>query len=86
MSLSISAIRNQKILENPVADIASPGFRAIGSQYMRHSGWYPDLVTRLSARRNQFSNEIIHTRKPGGQWQDKANCVDDCCMKVFRKL
>ena len=32
-------------------------------QYMRHSGWYPDRVTRLFKRQAAvFSNELVHER------------------------
>lgn len=41
-------------------------------QYMRHSGWYPDLTARLFKRgQAQFSNDLVHeklvTSRPVGQ-------------------
>lgn len=54
----------QKVLENPVADAYC--FSRLSSycgQYIRHSGWYPDHVTRLFRRdAAQFSADIIHEK------------------------
>lgn len=54
----------QKILENPVADAYRfPRLSSYCGQYMRHSGWYPDLVTRLFRRgAARFSDDTIHEK------------------------
>ncbi len=53
------------------AAITAPGFDAYSfprlssycGQYMRHSGWYPDRVTRLFKRNTaQFSGELVHEK------------------------
>ena len=54
----------QKVLENPLADAyCFPRLSSYCGQYIRHSGWYPDHVTRLF-RRNaaRFSDDIIHEK------------------------
>ena len=63
-----------------MATISAPAFDSYSfprlsnycGQYMRHSGWYPDRVTRLFKRNSaQFSNELVHekivTSSPVGQ-------------------
>jgi glycosyltransferase involved in cell wall biosynthesis len=63
-----------------MATITAPAFNAYSfprlssycGQYMRHSGWYPDRVTRLFKRNSaQFSSELVHekviTSSPVGQ-------------------
>lgn len=63
-----------------VAAIRSPKFdvyrlprlSSYCGQYMRHSGWYPDLTARLFKRgMAQFSNDLVHekllTSRPLGQ-------------------
>lgn len=54
----------QKTLENPVADAyCFPRLSSYCGQYIRHSGWYPDHVTRLFRRDAAcFSNDIIHEK------------------------
>ncbi len=49
-----------------------PRLSSYCGQYMRHSGWYPDRVTRLFRRHSaQFSSELVHekilTSSPVGQ-------------------
>lgn len=53
------------------AALETPGFDAYGfprlssycGQYMRHSGWYPDRVTRLFRRHAaRFSDDLVHER------------------------
>jgi glycosyltransferase involved in cell wall biosynthesis len=62
-------------LAAPVFDVYSfPRLSSYCGQYMRHSGWYPDRVTRLF-RRNAacFSEDLVHERLvtslPVGQLQ-----------------
>lgn len=54
----------QATLAAPASDVYS--FARLSSycgQYMRHSGWYPDRVTRLFRRHAaQFSNDLVHER------------------------
>ena len=54
----------QQVLQNPVADAYC--FARLSSycgQYIRHSGWYPDRVTRLFRRGSaRFSDDIIHEK------------------------
>jgi len=54
----------QKILENPLADAyCFPRLSSFCGQYIRHSGWYPDHVTRLFRRdAARFSDDIIHEK------------------------
>jgi glycosyltransferase involved in cell wall biosynthesis len=54
----------QKILENPLADAyCFPRLSSYCGQYIRHSGWYPDHVTRLFRRdAARFSDDIIHEK------------------------
>ena len=54
----------QKILENPLADAyCFPRLSSYCGQYIRHSGWYPDRVTRLFRRdAARFSDDIIHEK------------------------
>ena len=54
----------QQVLANPLADAYC--FARLSSycgQYIHHSGWYPDHVTRLFRRdAARFSDEIIHEK------------------------
>jgi len=54
----------QEVLENPVADAyCFPRLSRYCGQYIHHSGWYPDPVTRLFQRgAARFSDEIIHEK------------------------
>ena len=54
-----------------MAALAAPAFEVYSfprlssycGQYMRHSGWYPDRVTRLFKRSSaQFSGELVHEK------------------------
>jgi len=55
-------------IENIMRDGSEPGYEiprlsSFCGRYMRHSGWYPDYVTRLFLRNNgQFSNDLVHER------------------------
>ena len=51
-------------LENPVFDVYScPRLSSYCGQYMHHSGWYPDRVTRLFRRgAAEFSHELVHEK------------------------
>ncbi len=52
------------VLVNPVHDVYDfPRLSSYCGQYMRHSGWYPDRVTRLFRRdAARFSDELVHER------------------------
>ena len=54
----------QAALAAPAYDVYSFGrLSSYCGQYMRHSGWYPDRVTRLFRRNSaQFSNDLVHER------------------------
>ena len=54
----------QQVLEHPEADAYSfPRLSSYCGQYIHHSGWYPDLVTRLFRRGSaRFSDDIIHEK------------------------
>lgn len=60
-------------LKAPAFDVyALPRLSSYCGQYMRHSGWYPDRVTRLFRRQAaQFSEDLVHERvvasRPVGQ-------------------
>jgi glycosyltransferase involved in cell wall biosynthesis len=62
-------------LSAPVFDVYSfPRLSSYCGQYMRHSGWYPDRVTRLFRRSAaRFSEDLVHERlvtsRPVGQLQ-----------------
>jgi glycosyltransferase involved in cell wall biosynthesis len=51
-------------LEAPAFDVYSfPRLSSYCGQYMRHSGWYPDRVTRLFRRHAaQFSDDLVHEK------------------------
>ena len=59
-------LRNE--IENIMREGSEPGYEiprlsSFCGRYMRHSGWYPDYVTRLFKRRSgQFSNDLVHER------------------------
>ncbi len=57
-----SAIRSA--LEAPTFDVyCFPRFSSYCGQYMHHSGWYPDLVTRLFRRHSaRFSEDLVHEK------------------------
>lgn len=63
----------QATLNAPAFDVyALPRLSSYCGQYMRHSGWYPDRVTRLFRRQAaQFSEDLVHERvvasRPVGQ-------------------
>ena len=52
------------VLIAPAFDAYSfPRLSSYCGQYMRHSGWYPDRVTRLFKRNSaQFSSELVHEK------------------------
>jgi glycosyltransferase involved in cell wall biosynthesis len=54
----------QTVLENPVFDVYSlPRLSSYCGQYMRHSGWYPDRITRLFKRGvARFSDDLVHEK------------------------
>jgi len=54
----------QATLNAPSFDVyALPRLSSYCGQYMRHSGWYPDRVTRLFRRQAaQFSEDLVHER------------------------
>jgi glycosyltransferase involved in cell wall biosynthesis len=62
-------------LAAPAFDVYSfPRLSSYCGQYMRHSGWYPDRVTRLFRRSAAcFSEDLVHERlvtsRPVGQLQ-----------------
>ncbi len=62
-----------KALQAPAFDVYSfPRLSSYCGQYMRHSGWYPDRVTRLFRRESaRFSDDLVHekilTSSPVGQ-------------------
>lgn len=51
-------------LEAPAFDVYSfPRLSSYCGRYMRHSGWYPDRVTRLFRRHAaQFSDDLVHEK------------------------
>lgn len=51
-------------LQAPAFDVYSfPRLSSYCGQYMRHSGWYPDRVTRLFRRQvAQFSDDLVHEK------------------------
>lgn len=52
------------VLQAPAVDVYSfPRLSSYCGQYMRHSGWYPDRVTRLFRRQvAQFSDDLVHEK------------------------
>ena len=52
------------VLDNPRFDAYSfPRLSSYCGQYMRHSGWYPDRITRLFKRSSaSFSNDLVHEK------------------------
>ena len=54
----------QAVLGKPQFDVYSfPRLSSYCGQYMRHSGWYPDRVTRLFKRGSAtFSNDLVHEK------------------------
>lgn len=53
-----------EVLKAPVRDAYSlPRLSSYCGQYMRHSGWYPDRITRLFKRGTAaFSDELVHEK------------------------
>lgn len=51
-------------IEQPVADVyALPRLSSYCGRWMRHSGWYPDHVSRLFRRgRARYSDDLVHER------------------------
>jgi glycosyltransferase involved in cell wall biosynthesis len=64
-------------LKSPAFDVYSfPRLSSYCGQYMRHSGWYPDRVTRLFRRTAaRFSDDLVHEKVvaqgPEGQLQSQ---------------
>ena len=54
----------ESVLQNPQADgYEIPRLSSFCGRYMRHSGWYPDYVTRLFRRgAARFSDDLVHER------------------------
>lgn len=54
----------REVLKTPVFDAyCIPRLSSYCGQYMRHSGWYPDHVTRLFRRdAARFSDELVHEK------------------------
>lgn len=54
----------QAAMENPGYEVYGfPRLSSYCGQYMRHSGWYPDRITRLFKRNAaMFSDELVHER------------------------
>src|SRR4030066_124080 len=55
----------QMIIQNPgsYAAFEMPRLSSYCGQYMRHSGWWPDHVTRLCRRgKARFNEQIVHER------------------------
>lgn len=54
----------QEVMKAPEFDAYSfPRLSSFCGQYMHHSGWYPDRVTRLFRRqRARFSNDLVHEK------------------------
>lgn len=54
----------QAVLKNSSFDVyAVPRLSSYCGQYMRHSGWHPDYVTRLFRRHSvQFSEDLVHEK------------------------
>lgn len=52
------------VLKVPTFDVYSfPRLSSYCGQYMHHSGWYPDRVTRLFRRHSaQFSDDLVHEK------------------------
>jgi glycosyltransferase involved in cell wall biosynthesis len=65
----------RSVLDKPQFDVYSfPRLSSYCGQYMRHSGWYPDRITRLFKRGSaSFSNDLVHekliTQQAVGQLQ-----------------
>ncbi len=65
----------QATLMAATSDVYSfPRLSSYCGQFMRHSGWYPDRVTRLFRRQSaQFSDDLVHERvitsRPVGKLQ-----------------
>lgn len=54
----------QAVLKAPTFDAYDfPRLSSYCGQYMRHSGWYPDRVTRLFRRQTaRFSDDLVHEK------------------------
>lgn len=82
LSIDADEIVTPELREQILAALAAPQFDVYAfprlssycGQYIRHSGWYPDRVTRLFKRGvADFSNDKVHerliTKSPVGQLQ-----------------
>lgn len=53
----------QTLREGKLPGYELPRLSSFCGRYMRHSGWYPDYVTRLFRRgQGEFSNDLVHER------------------------
>lgn len=54
----------EAVLKAPAFDVyAFPRLSSYCGQYMHHSGWYPDRVTRLFRRQTaRFSDDLVHEK------------------------
>ena len=66
----------QKVIENPAYEVYDfPRMSSYCGQYIRHSGWYPDRVTRLFRRGSAaFSDELVHERVVTGNTVGQLEC------------
>lgn len=64
------------VLDAPAFDAYSfPRLSSYCGQYMHHSGWYPDRVTRLFRRQAaQFSDDLVHERIVTSSIVGKLQC------------
>ncbi len=83
-----SAIRGQ-------SDLAAYDVSRLSSycgRFMRHSGWYPDYVTRLFRRASaRFSDDLVHERlivqgRVGKLWGELLHYAFNDVEEVLRKL
>ena len=66
----------QLVLQNPAFDAyCFPRLSSYCGQYMRHSGWYPDYVTRLFRRdAARFSHDLVHEKLVASGQVGKLQC------------
>ena len=64
-------------LKAPLFDVYSfPRLSSYCGQYMRHSGWYPDRVTRLFRRQcARFSDDLVHEKLMTSTAVGQLNCA-----------
>lgn len=76
----------QAVLKAPAFDVYSiPRSSSYCGQYMRHSGWYPDRVTRLFRRgKANFSDDLVHERLVTSQ--PVGELRSDLLHESFRNL